>query len=287
MPEDWLTVGMLLGGSLLLAGLALHMKMRLAGPVQGGPIRPDPATDRLLSAPQSDTESSLRMDLARAGFPQASAETIFGILKLGFGVIGLIIAVVLTSSVPMLSKLQFPARAGIMVMSFGIGYLVPIKVLQQRVRAYRVRIDRAVPDALDLMQICVDAGQSLDQAFLRIARELAPVHPELASHFAWSSEAIAAGLERQEALLRVAQETGNEDLRLLAMTVVQAAKLGTPISRTLRVFGDDLRDRHVRKIEEKTSVLPTKMTLGTMFFTVPPLLILLLTPAIVRITEML
>jgi tight adherence protein C len=137
------------------------------------------------------------------------------------------------------------------------------------------------------MQICVDAGQSLDHAFLRVARELAPMHPELASHFAWSSEAIAAGLEREEALLKVAEETGNEDLRLLAMTIVQSAKLGTPVSRTLRVFGDDLRDRRLRKIEQKSNVLPTKMTLGTMFFTIPPLLILLVTPAIVRISEML
>ncbi len=284
MPEEWLNVfGMLLGGGLLLAGLALDLRERLNVAV---PDRTEPVSDRLISAPQLETENSLRVDLARAGFPQASAETIFGLLKLGSGLAGLGGAMALTASVAMLSELLLPARLGLLVVGFGVGYLLPVKLLQQRVRAYRVRIDRAVPDALDLMQICVDAGQSLDQAFLRIARELAPVHPELASHFAWSSEAIAAGLERQEALLKIAQETGNEDLRLLAMTVVQAAKLGTPISRTLRVFGDDLRDRHVRKIEERTSVLPTKMTLGTMFFTVPPLLILLLTPAIVRIAEM-
>ena len=288
MREEWLFIsGVVLGGSLIVTGLAIELKTRLSQAMQDAQTQRDVHTDRLLSTSFGDAANSLERKLAQVGFSHPSAVAVFTLLKLAVGVVGLGIAWLMQMTIPMLSEASISMRVAIAALLFAIGFLLPVRLLERGVLAYRARIERAVPDALDLMQICVDAGQSLDQSFLRVARELAPMHPELASHFAWSSEAIAAGLEREEALLKVAEETGNEDLRLLAMTVVQAAKLGTPISRTLRVFGDDLRDRRLRKVEQKTNVLPTKMTLGTMFFTIPPLLILLVTPAIVRITEML
>lgn len=83
--------------------------------------------------------------------------------------------------------------------------------------------------------------------------------------------------------MHLAQVTDNSDLRQYATLVLQSSTLGTPMAHTLRVFSADLRDRRIRRVEERANVLPTKMTLGTMMFTVPPLLVLLMTPAIYRL----
>ncbi|QPZ93366.1 type II secretion system F family protein [Thioclava electrotropha] len=286
MPEPWLLIaGIVVGGSFLLLASALLLSARLSEEHALDPA--ELHSDRLLATLPAEQGGTLQRDLARAGFVHPSAPTIFGVLKFVTGGASAIAGFMFLSMIPALSDIPIMTRLGFIGFTFSLGYLLPMRALSKRVAAYRVRIERAVPDALDLMQICVDAGQSLDLALLRVARELGAVHPELAAHFAWASEAVAAGLDREAAFMKIADETGNDDLRLLAMTLVQATKLGTPISRTLRVFGNDLRDHRLRKVEEKANVLPTKMTLGTMLFTVPPLLILLLTPAIVRLSDML
>ncbi|WP_102225771.1 type II secretion system F family protein [Acidimangrovimonas sediminis] len=290
-----LALVLMAGGGLFLAGLMITL-LRVSED-------PDDAEDARLaereSAPtalvpaalvpeaQLDDTGELRRTLAQAGFAHPAAPAAFGAIKVavGFAVALLVLALVLW--VPALARQLDAGTFSLCVTAFALGYLLPGYVVRRRVRLYHQRIEKAVPDALDLMQICVEAGQSLDLAFRRISRELAGVHPELAAHFAWASQAIAAGLDRDSALLRIAQETGNDDLRLLASTVVQSVRLGTPIVPSLRAFSEDLRDRRVRKIEERVNVLSTKMTLGTMVFTVPPLLLLLLTPALLRIASVL
>ncbi len=285
LPAEILVAGAALGGMALIIGFALKLSVDRTvdrpeasdSPQDAGP------RERLLVDVRADQESDLRRELGQAGFSHPAATFLYTGLKLLCGFVATFAAALLAQQ--FLAEQSAVGRYSLLAPAFALGFLIPKYFLHRRRSAYSTRIERAVPDTVDLLKICVDAGQSLDHAIRRAARELATVHPEFSSHLAWASEAIAAGLDREEALLRISRETGNDDIRLLALTIAQAARLGTPVSNTLRVFSDDLRDRRIRKVEERTNVLPTKMTLGTMVFTVPPLLILLLTPAITRIME--
>ena len=286
MPAvEFLVAVAALGVMALIIGFAMRLSVSTKSDAQeaGDTDARAAHRERLVVDASGEQQNDLKRELGQAGFTHPAAPFLYTGIKLLCGFISVFAAAVLVQR--LLDGQSLVGRYALLVPAFAIGFLVPKYFLHRRRRAYRLRIEKAVPDTIDLLQICVDAGQSLDHAIRRAARELGLVHPDLASHLAWASEAIAAGLEREEALLRVSRETGNDDLRLLAMTVVQATQLGTPVSNSLRVFSDDLRDRRVRQIEERTNVLPTKMTLGTMIFTVPPLLILLLTPAVTRIME--
>jgi len=111
------------------------------------------------------------------------------------------------------------------------------------------------------------------------------IHPELAERFAATSEALKAGEDRADAFARLAYVTDNLDLQSFAAVVLQASSMGTPISDTFRIYAEEQRERRFSRIEEKANMLPTKMTLGTMVFTVPSLLLLLLTPAVYSILQ--
>jgi len=277
--ENLAILGVAIGEALLLGGLLLW---RLA-----------PRTETVDAPDETETLtflagdfSPLQRQLAQAGFTNPSAVALFnlskalaGLIGLGAGYLGL---TWFQGHVPSFTIMTIAA----FTIAFCAAYMIPALWISARQEAYKQRLEKALPDALDLLQICMEAGQSLDQSIIRTARELHPVHPELAAHLDWAAEAILAGMDRGEAFRRIAGETENEDIAALGNALVQTVRMGTPVAQTLTVYTDDLRDKRLRKVESKANILPTKMTLGTMLFTVPPLLLLLLTPAILRIMGM-
>lgn len=241
--------------------------------------------DPLVPPKLPEAMSGLQKQLAQAGFDDPQAVRYFLIAKVVVVIFAVALGVVLVSVVPYLAKLNVQIQLITVLGFFMLGYFLPTYIVDKRRAAYFRRISVALPDALDFMLVCVEAGQSVDLAVKRVSQELKNVHPEMAARFTALTEWLAAGADRHEAFMRLAQETDNDDLRQFAAVIVQSTSLGTPIAQTLRVVASDLRDRRVRKIEERANILPTKITLGTMLFTVPPLLILLLAPAIYRITQ--
>lgn len=282
--SSWLMI-LFLGGAAAVAGAAVLMLRKPTG--EDGDADPDDGELRNGSRPGAgrDQRAEARM-LAQAGFDHPLAVTVFYTVKIALG--GLFAAAtlwlsLLTDIFAGQSALLRLLAAGI---AGGLGFWLPSFIVEQRRSAWRRRIEVAIPDALDFMLVCVEAGQSLDLAAQRVALELETVHPDLALRFQILTKSLAAGADRQDAFNHLAQSTGNDDLRQFATLVVQSASMGTPVAHSLRVFAADLRDRRVRKVEEKAAVLPTKMSLGTMMFTVPPLLILLLAPSVYRITQL-
>ncbi|MFN7052533.1 MAG: type II secretion system F family protein, partial [Gemmobacter sp.] len=136
------------------------------------------------------------------------------------------------------------------------------------------------PDALDLMLVCVEAGQSLDQSINRVAKESRAGYPALADEFDMVSQEVKAGKERVQVLRDMSERVGVPDITAFVTTLVQSATFGTSIAEALRVYSAEMRDKRVMRAEEKANVLPTKLTLGTMLFTLPPLMIILLGPSI-------
>lgn len=227
--------------------------------------------------------SELSRQLSEAGFDHPWATQIFYIVKIattfGFG----LTALTLLANLQSLEALGGDKIVGIVAAALAVGYFLPTMVVDKRRSGWKRRIELAVPDAMDFMLVCVEAGQSVDLAAARVGVELEPIHPDLAMRFGDLTKELAAGASREEAFANLATVTDNRDLRQFGTLVVQSSVLGTPMAHSLRVFASDIRDRRIRSVEEKASVLPTKMTLGTMMFTVPPLLILLMTPAIYRL----
>jgi tight adherence protein C len=160
------------------------------------------------------------------------------------------------------------------------GYYLPIYWVNKRAKARETEIVSGFPDALDLMLVCVEAGQSLDQSINRIAKESRAGYPALADEFDMVAQEVKAGKERSKVLKDMSERVGIPDISSFVTTLVQSATFGTSMSDALRVYSAEMRDKRVMRAEELANKLPTKLTLGTMLFTLPPLLIILIGPAV-------
>ncbi len=168
-----------------------------------------------------------------------------------------------------------------------LGYYGPRMWVENRRSARQEEIILGFPDSLDMLLICVEAGQSLDQAIQRVGKEIHRGYPALGEELETVSYEIRAGKDRAEVLRDMGRRCGVRDIDSFVTVMIQSATFGTSIGDALRVFADDMRDKRLMRAEEKANVLPTKLTLGTMMFTVPPLLIILIGPSVVGISDVL
>ncbi|MDF2234427.1 type II secretion system F family protein [Albimonas sp. CAU 1670] len=167
------------------------------------------------------------------------------------------------------------------------GYALPSYWVTRRRAARQDEIGNGFPDALDMMLVCVEAGQSLDQALLRVSQEMEHAHPSLAEEFQIVSVEMRAGKERSQVLRDFGVRAGVPDISSFVTVLIQSSQFGTSIAEALRVYAAEMRDKRVMRAEEKANKLPTKLTLGTMFFTVPPLMIILIGPSLADIAKFL
>ncbi len=136
------------------------------------------------------------------------------------------------------------------------------------------------------MLVCVEAGQSLDQAIIRVAKELRASYPELADEFEVVSHEMKAGKDKDKVLRDMGIRSGVTDVASFVTVMIQSAAFGTSIAEALRVYAGEMRDKRVMRAEEAANKLPTKMTLATMMLTVPPLLIILIGPSAKGIADL-
>jgi tight adherence protein C len=160
------------------------------------------------------------------------------------------------------------------------GYYLPRYWVDRRLQQRQTEIIDGFPDALDLMLVCVEAGQSLDQSIIRVGKECRVGYPALADEFDMVAQEVKAGKERVTVLKDMAERVGVPDVASFVTTLVQSATFGTSVAEALRVYSADMRDKRIMRAEEKANMLPTKLTLGSMLFTVPPLLVILIGPSI-------
>ena len=257
-------------------------------PVQqqtGLQLRHDPGARGLASLapylePQDQKEfSEIRLKLTRAGYRSRSAVSTFFFLRvtLGIGLLGtgLVFYLITAGDNTDLTKmLMYVAIPGL------IGYMGPNYWVTKRLQERQEEIAVGFPDALDLMLVCVEAGQSLDQAILRVSEEIRVGYPTLAEEFEIVANEVRAGKDRVTVLRDMAERCGVPDVSSFVTVLIQSASFGTSIASALRVYGAEMRDKRVMRAEEKANTLPTKLTLGTMLFTVPPLLIILVGPSV-------
>jgi tight adherence protein C len=234
--------------------------------------------------PQDEKEySATKLHLLRAGYRGKGAVRSYHfiqfVLGLGLMALGLLYALisVATGSPSATSLILWVLIPGFM------GYYVPRYWVNRRVKAREEEITNGFPDALDLMLVCVEAGQSLDQSIVRVANETKIGYPALAEEFETVANELKAGKERVSVLKDMSERCGVNDVSSFVTVMIQSASFGTSIADALRVYAAEMRDKRVMRAEEKANVLPTKLTLGTMMFTVPPLIIILIGPSVFSI----
>jgi tight adherence protein C len=204
-------------------------------------------------------------------------------LAIAFLLVGVLLAIIRSIN----GELSTNSMLMLTLLPCAVGYFLPKYWVDKRVEKRMTEITEGFPDALDLMLVCVEAGQSLDQSIIRVGRESRAGYPALADEFDLVAQEVKAGKERISVLKDMAERVGVPDVASFVTTLIQSSTFGTSIADALRVYSADMRDKRIMRAEEKANMLPTKLTLGTMLFTVPPLLVILIGPSIYGIVTML
>lgn len=248
-------------------------------------LRPEePTTGRLRArleamAAERQGNEELQHKLVQGGFEGASAPAMFFLLR----VTALVVFPLLATAVA--PRSQFMLFVGTIAIGAFLGFIAPLAMLDRAVRLRQERITHAVPDALDLLLICVEAGVSLDAAILRVARDLRLAHPDLAHELMVVTRLTNAGIPREIALRGLWQRTGVLDIRALVSSLIQSEKWGTSIATILRVSSESLRRRRRQLAERKAKMAPLKMTFPLLFFILPALFVVILGPAVAQVIK--
>jgi tight adherence protein C len=228
--------------------------------------------------PKSDKEISVTLQrLTRAGYRDEQAVKIFYGSK--------VLCPILLCIVAAVTGLANLGPFFVYVLALGGGFLAPDFWLGKKIAARQRKITRGLPDVLDLLVICMEAGLSLDQATARAAQELTTSQPELCDELNVVVLEQRAGRPRSEAWKRVAERTGVESLRNLVSMLVQTEQFGTSIAKMLRVHSDTLRTQRVQMIEELAAKTSVKLVFPLVLFIFPALFLVTLGPAAIVMAE--
>jgi tight adherence protein C len=225
--------------------------------------------------------SGLRRRLIHAGYREARAVPVFLGIRFGatavLGFYGFILARV--TGMPFGYLLAYTG--------FGLftGWFVPGFLLSARVTRRQKEIMRALPDAVDLLVICVEAGLGLNQALVRVAQEIRHVSRIMTQELALTNMAIRAGTPRDQALMDLSERTGVPDIRSLATMVIQTERFGTSIAHSLRVHADTMRTKRRQRAEEAAAKTTIKMIFPLALCIFPALFVVILGPAVISIVQ--
>jgi len=228
-----------------------------------------------------DDGHSKRIKFLRAGIWRENAPAIFYGLKY--------LLVVLLPSIFMIIRLtffeiiSFRLTITIFVLVALLGYYLPDIWLRQKTDKRKERLLKALPDALDLLVICVEAGMGLDEGINRVANEIKLTSSDLSEEFRFLNLELRAGKNREIALKNLALRTDIEEMKNLVTLLIQADKFGTSVATTLRVYSDTFRTQRMQKAEELAAKIPVKLVFPLILFIFPSLFVAILGPAVIRI----
>jgi tight adherence protein C len=240
-----------------------------------------------LEPQDAEAYSAVRLKLLQAGYRTKNAVRIYHFMQFALGVVFLLLGV---GYAIIKSATGDPETHMLILYSLGpgaVGYMIPKYWVTRRQGVRQQAIEDGFPDSLDMMLVCVEAGQSLDQSIIRVSKELRSGFPELAEEYELVSNEMKAGKDKTAVLRDMSERCGVPDVASFVTVLIQSQQFGTSIAEALRVYASEMRDKRVMRAEEKANKLPTKMTLATMMLTVPPLLIILIGPSIFEISTVL
>jgi tight adherence protein C len=238
----------------------------------------------ILATPtKSDELSRARLNMIRAGIRGENSFEIFMGLKLFLA--PLLTIAFLEFNANLTNPMQFPVDVVLAIWVCGFVFFVPNMWLNSKIKERQQALERALPDAMDLLVTCVEAGLGLDAAISRVSQELALSSPILGEELNHTFLEVQAGVTRADSFRRLAERTGVEDLRSLSAMLIQTDIFGTSIARALRIHSDHMRIKRMQQAEEKAAMVSVKMTIPLVLFILPSLIAVVMGPAIVMISQ--
>jgi tight adherence protein C len=234
---------------------------------------------------RSQHGAEARLLLARAGIRSSDAMVAYLFMRLVLPSIFAGAALMngsLLHLVPVPHDLRFVPAVGAAI----LGFYAPKIYLANTAKKRAKRLQLALPDGLDLMVICAEAGLSLDATLLRVSRELANSFPELAEELAITAAELTFLPDRRVAFDNLNNRTNSDAIRAIVNTLHQTAKFGTPLAQSLRILSAESRAARLTRAEEKAARLPAMLTVPMIVFILPTLFIVLLGPAAINIMDL-
>jgi tight adherence protein C len=295
-----MALGVSIAAAVFIAGLALMsavtgffnpMRRRMNN--LSGPKRSDGrALERKLESlsrhtrfflPSDDQARKTSLDrLGHAGFRSPNRLAIYYSIRGGLMVVLPAIFLLLAPLYPVtITKNLFLYAA----LASVIGMIIPSYYLDKRAALRQRLLRNALPDAIDLLVVCSEAGMGLNSAFLRVAEELEMIHPEFSDELMVLNAEFRGGIDRDKALRNLVKRTGLEDLKGLVAVLAQSMRFGTSIAQTLRVYSDEFRDKRMQKADEEAAKLGTKMLFPLVLCFFPGFFIVAIGPAAISLIK--
>jgi tight adherence protein C len=226
-------------------------------------------------------DEKVRRTLIAAGYSAPYAPRVYTLVRL-VAVIALPALVLLyywaIGASPSLTKLYFSV-----VIAAGLGLYLPVLLVRAKADRRQQEIINGFPDALDLMLVCVEAGLGLEAAFARVGMEMTESHPRIAEQLGTVTLELRAGRNREDALRRLADRAGADEIRAFATLLIQSTKLGSSVAQTLRVYASEMRERRRLRAEEKAHRLPVLLSIPLVVCMLPVMIGVLMLPAAIRV----
>jgi len=232
--------------------------------------------------PAPGDASRYARDLVTAGYRSASAPAVFYGLKLSLAGVFLLFGLLLQSRTP----LALPAQIAYVLLAAIGGFRLPGFFLARRIKERQRKLRRALPDALDLMVVCAEAGCAVDRALRTVSREVEVAHPEFTDELNLMLLEVNAGARRRDALLHMAERTREPEVRKFVTVLVQADRFGTEIAEALRTHAEHLRIRRRQDAEERAGKVSVKLVFPIFLFILPCMLLVTVGPAAIEIWKM-
>ena len=305
-----ITVGilsfLLVAGITFLAGMALLrwwpavQRERLRAPAAGsGPASilrwtGEPGTTwertaerigRAVAGSPEAAPSKYRQRLIWAGYSEPRAVLLLLGAKVGLAVLGAAGYFLYTTLA--LRVVPTPRLLAISMILAVVGFFLPDFWLRNRIKARQREIVHALPDVLDLLMVCVEAGMGFDAAVARVAEQPEGRHSPLHQEMGRMHLEVRAGRPRAEALRALGERTGVDEIKSMVTAFVQTEKLGTPLGKTLRVHADSARVQRRHRAEERAHLAPLKMLLPTVFFLMPAFFLVTMAPSLLGLLRLL
>ena len=277
-----------------MAGMRLYVRPKEAiervtgvdlAPQEQMPVHPSLALHEIVkklgnlipASPKDVTVMQRR--LIRAGIRNPNALKVLYGAKLLLGVLFPLLTALLVANSQSDTSNKFVAVLG----AVAVGFFGPNEYVRILAKKRQKEISRGLPNALDLMVVCVESGLGLDQAILQVSKELEHAHPDISEEFALVNLELKAGKRRVEALRNLAERTAAEDLKKLVAVLIQADRFGTGVAQSLRQHADYMRVQARQIAEEKAAKLGVKLVFPIFFCILPSLFVVTVGPMVIKI----
>jgi len=229
-------------------------------------------------------QEAVRAKLVEAGFRGQGPYIVFLFFRM-VAPVGMLCASLIYVFLVIELNIAWTLKLGICIGATYLGINLPNLFINNRIQRRQASINRAFPDALDLLLICVESGMSLEVAFKRVSEEIGVQSIELAEEFTLATAELSYLSDRRQSFENLAKRVPLEGVKSLCMALQQSERFGTPVATALRVIAQENRDQRMTAAEKKAAALPPQLTVPMIVFFLPVLFIVILGPAVIKVMQ--